>query len=603
MKMRRGLAAPYARAAMGAAGALLLSHGAHASTAPTPCQQLSGITLPLDGTASQVSIFATDIPAQTFNGLNIPTFCYVALDVSSNANPSQSQIQMIFGLPEGSAWNGRFVGTGNGGFAGAVSLPSAALYVAQGYAAANNDLGTGTLFQCNTAYCGSAEGVAGTPTQTPGGLYGDAAAITDFGYGATHLMTLAGKQLVLAYYGTSPSYSYFHGCSTGGQQALMEAQRFPTDYNGILAGSPAYNRTHLHIASAALYEETHIPGTYDPSVPGGVITAAGAALVHNAMLASCAGTDGGLSTDGFLTQPNKCTFSATTLLCNGTKGEVPCTDPNGTSCTCLTGHEALAMDADWAGAKDSNNHVLFPGYERGVEGAPISGDGILAQEYVSEPLFDSLDYWAFGPSFTWQSLFNNTTTAQRELASQIAALDTTPVDSAGTFASVLNADSGNLSAFAEAGGKLVMYAGYADPLIPSASSFDYFNTVAKDDPQYNYYLRLYMAPGMWHCGGGPGANIFGNLAVNPNAGNPKYDVFAALTNWVENGLSQAPKSVIATKFTNDTIADGVAFQRPLCPYPQNAQYVSGDATQASSWKCATGKFVTNQPFWPAYGPQ
>jgi feruloyl esterase len=604
MKMRRGLAALPLRALLGATGALFLAHGAYASSAPTPCELLNGATLPLDGVASQVSILAVDIPAQSFNGLNIPTFCYVAMVVSSNANPAQSQIQMIFGLPEGGAWNGRFVGTGNGGFAGAVSLDSAALYVAQGYAAANNDLGTGNLFHCNTGFCGSAEGVAGTPNQTPGGLYGDAAAITDFGYGATHLMTIAGKQLVLAYYGQAPSYSYFHGCSTGGQQALMEAQRFPTDYNGIAAGSPAYNRTHLHIASAALYEQTHLPGTFVAG--GGVVTAAGAGLAHTAMLNSCAGTDGGLASDNFLTQPNKCGFDATTLECTGAVGDVPCTDPTAASCTCLTPDAALALNADWAGARDNHNRVLFPGYERGVEDpAAASGDGLLVQEAVTEPLFDSLDYWAFGPSFTWQSLFKNTTTAQGELATKIAALDATPVGTDGaTFASVLNANSGNLSAFAEAGGKLVMYAGYEDPLIPTASAIDYFNTVAKDDPQYNYYLKLFLAPGTWHCSGGPGANVFGNLSstISPNLGNPAYDVFAAMTNWVENGLSQAPKTVIATKFTNDTVADGVAFQRPLCAYPENAAYKSGDPTQASSWKCQTGKFVTNQPFNKLYGP-
>src|SRR5271154_298956 len=102
-------------------------------------------------------------------------------------------------------------------------------------------------------------------------------------------MTLAGKQLVLAYYGVAPSFNYFHGCSTGGQQALMEAQRFPNDYNGIAAGSPAYDRTHLHIASAALFEESHYTGLTN----GGLITTEAAGLAHTAMLASCAGTDGG----------------------------------------------------------------------------------------------------------------------------------------------------------------------------------------------------------------------------------------------------------------------------------------------------------------------
>jgi len=586
--------------ALAACAGLLLAPAAWASTV-TPCQQLNGTTLPLDGVASQLSLSAVDVPAMTVQGITLPAFCYVGLVVSSNANPAQSQIQIAIGMPEGSAWNGRFVGTGNGGFAGSISVDSIALYVAQGYATANTDLGSGILFNCSSRYCGSAEGAqAANGSAKLGGLYKDPAALRDFGYGAIHLMTLAGKQLVLAYYGQAPSFNYFHGCSTGGQNALMEAQRYPTDYNGIVAGSPAYDRTHLHVAGAAFFEGTHLAGSTTGSV-----TQAAFGLAHQGVLAACAGKDGGLATDEFLMRPSLCTFDATTLQCTGAMGEVPCTDPNATSCSCLTTDQAQGFNKLWVGAQDSLGRILYPGYERGAEDPGTAGaGGPTYQEIVTEPLFDSLDYWAFGPYFTWQSLFSNTDTQQGLLVNRLYALDHTKIGT-DDFATVLNANNANITPFAAAGGKLVMYAGYEDPLIPAASALDYANQVAKDDAaNYKNYLRLFLAPGMWHCSGGPGANAFGNLGtpLAPVLGDPSDDIFGAMRNWVENGV--APSTILATKYNNDNTADGVAFTRPLCAYPANAKYTGkGDPTSAANWVCAAAPVVENQRFAPLYGPQ
>jgi len=587
---------------------LLLAAGmasttACAGTMVTPCTALTGGSLALDGVASQVSISATDIPSTTQQGITLPAFCYVSLVVSSNANPAQSLVQIAVGLPEGAAWNGRFVGTGNGGFAGSISVDSIALYVAQGYATANTDLGTGLLFNCTSRYCGSREGtLAANGGGKLGGLYHDPAALRDFGYGATHLMTLAGKQLVQAFYGTAASHSYFHGCSTGGNQALMEAQRFPQDYNGIVAGAPAYDRTHLHVAGAALYEATHLAGT-----SAGSVTNAAFALAHHAVLAACAGHDGGLASDDFLTKPASCRFDATALQCTGASGETPCTDPTASSCSCLSSGQAIGMNKLWSGAQDSLGRVLYPGYERGAEdpGTGPAG-GPPAQEVLSEPIFDSLDYWAFGPGFTWQSLFANTDGLQGLLAEKLRRLDRTPIGHGGeTFASALNSTNADITPFAATGAKLVMYAGYEDPLIPAASAIDYVNAVTSRDPaNYAQYLRLFLAPGMWHCSGGPGANAFGNLGIPlaPMLGAPDDDIFAAMVNWVEHG--QAPQQILATKYTGDATSNGVAFTRPLCAYPMNAKYSGkGDPTQAANWVCAAGAPVTNQRFAPPYGPQ
>ncbi len=585
------------------------------SGAAATLSQAIGYTGP--GTPLVLGIQATDVPANMLaSGIATPAVCQVGVIISSNGNPAQSQITVALLLPEGSVgtnststWNGRFLGTGNGGFAGAIAASTLLIGLApsyavsgQTYAVANTDLGDGNLEHCNTLYCGSKEGVA--TGAKAGGLYGNPAGIADFGYEATHLMTVAGKSLVSMFYGHAANYSYFHGCSTGGQQALMEAQRFPNDYNGILAGSPANNRTHLHIGSASFYETLHAPA--DGS---GLLSAPALSLAHAAVLAQCAGTDGGYAGDNFLTLPASCKFDASSLLCNATNDSAPCTDPAAASCTCLVPNQVTSLNGAYRGALDNFGKVLYPGYERGVEDPNTMVIG--EQEALSEPLFDSLDYWGFGPNFDWHSLFANTAKqGEGMLAAQIKAFDDT-VEGGSTLAGLLNANNANLgnSGFVAAGGKLIMYAGYEDPLIPSASTIDYYNRVSSDHVHSggaapSSFLRLYMAPGLLHCNGGPGANAFGNLGpqLPPIPGIATFDVLGALTAWVENG--QAPGSVIATKYNNDNQAQGVAFQRPLCPYPATAIYNTSKPWQlASSWTCKQAKLVENQSFSPGYGPQ
>ncbi len=555
-----------------AGAAMLAAAPAYAST----CTDLNNLQLKLGG-ASVVAIAATDVAASP----PLPAFCAVNLDVSSNANPAQSQIGITVWLPE-SNWNGRFLGTGNGGFAGTISTGELEIGLIEGFATANTDLGTGLIFGCNSLNCGNDTGQGKS-------LYADNAAIRDFGYQATHLMTLAGKQITKAFYAKRPAHSYFEGCSTGGQQALMESQRFPDDYDGILAGAPAHNRTHLHMAGPAVYESTHVAGAY--------LTNAALALVHAKVLQQCAGTDGGLATDAFLTQPNLCHTQATELLCTGAAGEVPCTDPNATSCSCLTPKQARAMDRDWRGAVDDEGRTLYPGAERGTEDGSL---GLGFQQALTEPAFDSLMFWALGPSWTWQDMFSTTTKFAPESSQEISRIDNTRVGTS-TFAQVLNANSIDLSAFADRGGKLLMYHGYADPLIPSATSPDYYNAVAAGDPQVGNYFRLFMAPGTWHCAGGPGPNVFGGVGqLSPQPLNPADDALGALIAWREYGI--APTRITATKYVNDDPTQGIGFQRPLCLYPGHSAYVGGDPNQASSFTCKPGAPVTNQPFSPIYGP-
>ncbi len=585
--------------AAGLAGAFALVHPAFA----TSCTDLADFASTLPAPAAIVSLSAEDVIGGTFTEpggtvlTGLPPFCRVAMVISSSGNAATSQSAVEVWLPE-LTWNRRYLGFGNGGLAGAISYSSLQLGVTEGFASANTDMGTGILFHCNSLFCGDQAGGGAVP----GGLYGDPAAIRDFGYASTHLMTVAAKQVVKTYYAGPIKTSYFNGCSTGGQQALMESQRFPDDYDGILAGAPAHNRTHLHMSGPAVYEATHF-------ATDAYLTDAALALTHALVLKQCAGRDGGLRSDDFLTQPALCKTNAATLMCKGAAAEVPCTDPTAASCTCLTPHQAEAMNRDWSGAVDDQGNQLYPGLERGTEEpvAPSAANGYSGnlglpfQQALSEPAFDSLMNWALGPNWVWQEMFATPSQLEPELSSEIALIDNTPVGSQ-TFAQVLNANSTDLSALAGAGHKILMYQGYTDPLIPSATSIDYYNAVAAADPNVQNYLRLFLAPGVWHCGGGPGANAFGNLSTNlpPKLLDRSDDVLGALIAWVEQGV--APTSVIATKYVNDDESAGVAFRRPLCLYPAHSAYAGGDKRSYTSYRCVAGAPVTNQGFSPKYGP-
>jgi feruloyl esterase len=553
---------------------------------------LAGTTLPLDNIATTISLTATDEPAGAISTSPLsPPFCEIAATISSNGNSTQSQIQVAVWLPE-SGWNGRFLGTGVGGFGGAIDEFPLRIGLLQGYAVANTDLGTGLLFKCTSSFCGSRDGyrLYGIPV---GGLFGQPAAIEDFGFGATHLMTLAAKQLIETYYDKQSVRNYFHGCSTGGFQALQEAQLYPQDYDGILAGSPAYDRTHLITGGNDLYEVTHFAHDAD-------LTEGARALAHSAVLKSCAGRDGGVATDPFLTQPALCRFRPTTLQCTGAANEIPCIGKGSSRCTCLTAHQAYALSRLWNGAADDLGSIIDPGYERGAENN--ADDVGTATSALTEPAHDSLDYWTFGPHFEWQSLFETVTQPAGVRHITIQTLDKTKVESK-TLEQVVNAMHADLRPFAATGGKLLIYAGYADPTIPTADAFDYYNQAVRDAPGTPTFMRLYLAPGMSHCLGGPGLDAFGNISSNqpPHPGSPEDDIFAALVAWRESG--RIPQSITATHYVKDDQSQGIAFQRPICPYPENARYLGeGKPKDPRNFVCAVGKPVETQNFGPGYGP-
>ncbi|MBO0751132.1 MAG: tannase/feruloyl esterase family alpha/beta hydrolase [Bradyrhizobiaceae bacterium] len=552
----------------------------------TPCTDLQSlgieqttITSAADNTTG-VFVVPNTNPPQTITGL--PAFCRVTATLTP---ASDSAIRMELWLPE-TTWNGRFLGTGGGGFQGTITYTSLASGLQAGFAVTNSDLGTG-VSGCNTLFCGSDGNMGnalaaalGDPANPSAGLFGHPERIKDFGYRAIHLMTVRGKQIANALYRRDATRAYFDGCSTGGQNALMEAQRFPDDYDGILAGAPAFNRTHLHMVGLSLWQNLH-------ASPGRMIVPGQMSLINKAVLAQCVGRDGGAATDEFLTDPRDCQFDPKVLQCTG--GNLP---P-----ACLTTDQVTTMRNYYAGVIDPvNGQVINPGYARGNETDNIGGAGLALGELLPEPEFDGLFYWVFGQGFGFPASAHNFTNFDFHH-------DVHTVDD--QLAPALNADSVDLRPFRDHGGKLILYHGWADPLIPSQSSINYFNALVANDPngvagfqnasfeggnapleRTQSYARLFMVPGMFHCSGGPGPNVF--------------DAVTPLMNWVENGV--APDTIIATKFVNDT-PPAVEMTRPLCVFPKVAKYNgSGSTADAANFTCVTDENDFNQRPAGKYGP-
>jgi feruloyl esterase len=564
----------------------LLGSVAIASTpaVATPCTNLQSlalehttITSAVDNTAGAFVVPGSN-PPTTLTGL--PAFCRVTATLTPT---SDSAIKVEVWLPE-TTWNGRFLGTGGGGFQGVITYSELASGIRAGFAATNSDLGTG-VSGCSPLYCGSDGNMGnplaiafGDPAAPSTGLFGHPERIKDFGYRAIHLMTVRGKQIADAFYQRNASRAYFAGCSTGGQNALMEAQRFPNDYDGILAGAAAFNRTHLHMAGLSAWQNTH-------ASPGRFIQPGQMTLINKAVLAQCVGQDGGASTDPFLTDPRDCHFDPKVLQCTG--GNVP---P-----ACLTADQVTTIQRYYAGTIDPvNGQVINPGSERGNETDNVLALGLAFSEQLPEPAFDGLFYWVFGPSFGYPAGAH--TFANFDFHHDVDTVDD-------QLAAVLNADSADLSEFREHGGKLIMYHGWADPLIPSQSSINYFNALVTNDShgfqqvgfgfggnaalqRTQSYARLFMVPGMYHCSGGPGPNVF--------------DALTPLVTWAETGT--VPETIVATKFVNDT-PPAVQMMRPLCVYPKIAKYNgSGSTSVAANFTCVTDEPDFNQKPAPQFGP-
>ncbi|MEJ2009509.1 MAG: tannase/feruloyl esterase family alpha/beta hydrolase [Acidobacteriota bacterium] len=508
------------------------------SFAQQSCESLSRLKLPQTTISMAVSVPAGEFPLPNalpgnHSSVKVPAFCRVAGVIKPTAD---SDIRFEVWMPNRN-WNGRFDGVGNGGFAGSIGYAGLAAAVRAGFAAASTDTGH-----------------AGEATDARWAL-GHPQKIVDFGYRAIHLTAVTGKAIVRKFYGASPHRSYFASCSNGGRQALMEAQRFPRDYNGIIAGAPANFWTHL-LASAIWISQATLdnPASY---IPPGKLPA-----ISHAVLAACDAQDG--VKDGILNDPRQCHFNPETLLCKGA-------DSN----ACLTAPQITALKKIYAGPSNRKGEKIFPGFMPGGEPGP---DGWPT--WMTGPAPEKSLQYAFGTQFYSNMMFDN---AKWNFRTLNFGADTRLTDR--KMGPILNATNPNLTAFKSHGGKLILYHGWSDSAIPPLNTVNYYKSVlarmGRESTQA--FVRLYMVPGMQHCGNGPGPSSFGAW---PSAdANPKDSMFGALEQWVEHGV--APRTIIATKNAQPwNPASAVEMTRPLCPYPEIAKYKgSGDIHQAANFFC------------------
>ncbi len=455
-------------------------------------------------------------------------------------------------------WNGDLNGTGNGGYAGNIIYAELENGLKLGFAVVNSDLGTRPATTFN------GEPLVGQPEKW-----------IDFGWRATHLMTEFGKKVVAAFYGRSARHALFSGCSTGGGQALHEAEQFPEDYDGILGGAPAENRTHVHTDVLWDYAATH-------AAPDSVIPAETAAAVTKAVVAACGIESGSLPGDPFLTDPRFCHWDPATLACKG-----------GERKQCLDPAQVQALRLIYDGPRDPQTYALiYPGMSRGSESGSVFAlpflDGLLTLpgEPAHQPGFAGLFFWVFGKDWDWRSF---------DYASDMAKVDA-------VLAKDLNANSPDLKRFAAHGGKLILYHGWADPLVVPQDDIDYYLRVVGaegDLARTQNFARVFMAPGMGHCFGGPGPNSFGGWLQQPVPADPDHNILLALRRWVDQGV--APDRLIATKYNGDAKANGVAITRPLCPFPKVARFKgAGDKNNVENFDCVVDNNHDNPEAAPRY---
>ena len=497
------------------------------------CESLSTLTLPHTSIAIAELRPAGDFSAPGAGTLhNLPAFCRIA----GSIKPSEdSDIRFEVWLPA-TGWNGKFQGVGNGGFAGEISFGGLADAVKHSYASASTDTG-------HEAGGADARWALHHPQK-----------IVDYGYRAIHETAIAAKLVIEHFYGQAPRWSYFNSCSNGGRQALMEAQRYPADYNGIVAGAPANRWTHL-LATAAwnMLATLNTPADY---IPASKLPA-----IQAAALAACDTID--RVKDGVIEDPRQCHFDLAPLLCKGAE-----------SATCLTAPQLAALQKLYAGSKNSKGQQIFPGYSPGGEADPAGWT-----PWITGFAPEKSAMFAFGTQFFKNMVFDNPDWQFRTFDLD---RDTKAADD--KMAPILNSTDPDLSAFRKRGGKLIVYHGWADAAIAPQNAIDYVDSVsAKMGAQdVDGFLRLYMVPGMQHCGGGSGVTSFGG---GTPYGDRFHDVDAALEAWVEQGL--APSQIVATKYKNAADpASGVVRTRPLCPYPAVASWKgSGSTDDAANFAC------------------
>jgi pimeloyl-ACP methyl ester carboxylesterase len=525
----RRRASSYLRYLQSAAAAAAIGFAASPAAALT-CSQVAtsfhrpNTTIMTAQTVPAGTFVTPTVPPQTITGL--PQFCRVA---GFTTPTSDSHIDFEVWVPE-SGWNLKYLQVGCGGFCGSISYSAMAEPLRRGYAAAATDDG-------HEASGVDASWAVGHPQK-----------VVDFGYRSLKETTDVAKDIIMAFESSSPRRSYFMGCSDGGREALMEAQRYPQDFDGIVAGSPANYWTHLF--AGFIWNQKALAATST-----GDLSQADLNVVSNAMLAQCAGHDGGLGTDPFLNNPLACRFNPAKLS--------------------LTPDKVEAVTKIFSGPAG-----IFPGYRVGGDEAsnPVNWPTWLTDSGNPANALQGL----FGDNYFQFIVFPNSgwTPDTFSIAENAHQADV-------RTAAILNSTDPNLRPFESHGGKLIQYVGWGDTAISPENDINYLNAVTREIGSHEEtgdFYRLFMVPGMGHCGGGPGPNAFGQGVNGPTPSDAADDILSALDQWVER--HDAPDKIVATKYVNDDPTQGIAFQRPLCPFPQFAKYKgTGSTTSAASFAC------------------
>jgi feruloyl esterase len=488
----------------------LAAFGFAASALADTCSDLTSAHVP-----GAVITAAASVPAGQFTTpnqigygsttLTVPAFCRVQLTIDT----ATAEVW----LP--ATWNNKLAGLGNGGELGAIIYTELDYAALEGYVGVSSDLG-------HQGYSADASWALNRPDL-----------IKAFGYKSTHAMTVAAKALIQIFYGALPVHSYFYGGSAGGRQALMEAERYPTDYDGIASLYPAEGWT--HIASGMIAQELKLGGSGSSAAQ---LSDAQAMALNKAVVAACDGLDG--LRDGLITDPTKCHYNPSGLLCT-----------LHVTANCLDAAQVAAVRALYQPLRLSSGKLIYPGLPYGSE-----------YEWNCSVLHDQFNI-QFAYSWYANEVYSN---PNWDFHTFNPDVDVPIADS--LWASTFNASSPNLDAFRAAGGKLLVAQGQSDAIVVPQNTIDYYRKVTRRyGDQAQSFARLFMVPGFGHCGPPPG----------PSA----WDPIVTLDAWVETGV--APDSIIAYK----TNSDGSVMSRPLCPYPQQAWYSGhGDTNDAANFYCA-----------------
>jgi feruloyl esterase len=522
--MTRRLALATASAVL-LASALRPDHSVRALE-PDACPRLASLSLPDTTIRSAEAVAGPSFTPPGGTALNrLPTFCRLVA-------VTKPAVTFEVWLPLGN-WNGKFQGVGNGANGGSIAYGEMAEALRRGYATASTDTGHQTRNARDAAWA-----------------VGHPELVIDFAYRAIHETARQAKTVVQSLYERPATHSYFASCSTGGRQALMEAQRFPEDYDGIVAGDPAANWTRFELGghlwiTLALNKD---PESYIP--------ASKLAMIGKAVNTACDAIDG--IADGVLDDPRKCTFDPEQLVCKAGQDPV----------SCLTPKQAKAVKDIWTGPRNSRGEQIYPGYMPGAENAggwatymtgsgPLTGNHWVQAENVLKYLVFENPSWEFR-TFDYD---RDLPFAEAKLGEMFDAFDP------------------DLTRFRARGGKLLLYHGWSDPSISPLNTIDYFERVVgflrrgsspeEAERQARQFVRLFMVPGMLHCSGGPGPSSF--------------DMLGALEDWIEH--DRAPERVIASHSSGGTIDR----TRPLCVYPNVAVYTGQGSTDDA------GNFVCRAP--------